>query len=383
MSQGVSFQCPNCGSPLAFDPAVGAQRCAACGSVFAPPGPDAGGPVGGGPGGGAADGRLTGDIGQSGRRQTPPAARPEAAAGPAREAGSGLSQAECRNCGAQIITATATRASTFCAYCHSPVVLTGQLSQDLAPDTVVPFAIGADQALRIFDAWISKKRYVAPGFYSRERVDRLDGVYFPYFAIDARADLRVEGTAHYSTGSGRRTHHHYFHVMREGEVQVENLPQEALRASRADKMINRLLPWNMTRQEPFRAEYLAGFQTERRDLDFEQVAAEAAYQVDLAGRRLLATDVFGRDRRFRDLRLWGVSQIREWRRRYTLLPAWVLFYIAPGGELYYFGVNGQTGEAVGRLPLNRGKLLRDSILLSIAGVLVVVLGFWLRWLVGW
>jgi hypothetical protein len=259
------------------------------------------------------------------------------------------------------------------------VVLVGQVTAELAPDTVVPFTISAERAREIFHRWISKKRYLKAGFYSRHRIDRLNGVYFPYFAVDAQASVRVEGTAHYSTGVGKSASHHYYHVMREGEVQIENLPQEALRVSRADKMINRLLPWDLTRQVAFRPEYLSGFQTERRDLDFGQVAPEAAHHVDLAARRLMATDVFARNQRFQDVRLWGVTHIRRWRHRYTLLPAWVLFYIAPTREVYYFGINGQTGEAVGRLPINKTKLMAHSAVLTAVGVIVTIIGLWLGW----
>ncbi|MDR2565497.1 MAG: TFIIB-type zinc ribbon-containing protein [Bifidobacteriaceae bacterium] len=353
MSQAVDYKCPNCGSALVFDPGLGRVRCQGCGSTFDPP---------------AAPVEPLGPA-ISGGAKAAVAARAAEAAAP-----TGLSQVECRSCGAQIVVATQTEASTTCAYCHSPVVLVGQLSGGLAPDTVVPFSIRADQAREIFDRWISKKRYVQAGFYSRRRIDKLDGVYFPYFAVDAQADVQVEGTAHFTTGAGKYQRDHYFHVLREGEVQIENLPQEALRANRADKMINRLLPWDMTKQVPFAPQYLAGFQTERRDLDFGQVAVEVGHHLDLASRRLMATDVFQGDKRLRDMKLWGVTKIRRWRHRYTLLPAWVLFYTAPGGELYYFGINGQTGEAAGRLPINEGKLKRDAFLISAAGGLVVLAG---------
>ncbi|MDR1442848.1 MAG: hypothetical protein LBJ02_10805, partial [Bifidobacteriaceae bacterium] len=128
-------------------------------------------------------------------------------------------------------------------------------------------------------------------------------------------------------------------------------------------------------------QYLVGFQTERRDLDFEEVAPQAAHEVDMAGRRLMAQDIFSRNWVFEDVELWGTTRIKQWRHRYTLLPAWVLFYTAATGEVFYFGINGQTGEAVGRLPLNRSKLIRDSVLISVVGVVVALFGL-LRILVG-
>ncbi|MDR2114210.1 MAG: TFIIB-type zinc ribbon-containing protein [Bifidobacteriaceae bacterium] len=360
MSQAIDYKCPNCGSEVIFDPGLGRLRCIGCGTVFESPEQVTGGTLG--------------QMGQA----TLAAAPADAATAAQQAAASGsLDQVECRSCGAQIVVASGTQASTECAYCHSPVVLIGQLAQGLQPDSVVPFQVAEDQARNIFHQWISKKRYVQAGFYSRERIDKLDGVYFPYFAVDAQLDVQAEGTAHYSVHRNKNTEHHYYTVVREGEVQIANLPQEALKASRANKMINRLLPWDLTRQVEFTPQYLSGFQSERRDLDFNDVQNDVMYHLDLAGRRLLATDVFQGNRRYQDLKLWGASRLKQWKHRYTLLPAWVLFYIAPGGELFYFGINGQTWEAVGRLPVNSRKLLRDSAVISGLGALVSVLGLYL------
>ncbi|MDR1441217.1 MAG: TFIIB-type zinc ribbon-containing protein, partial [Bifidobacteriaceae bacterium] len=290
---------PDAVQPVAGPPVVG--QAAPAGAAGAPPGapgpgvPAAPGTEGPAPG---ATGAAPGEAGAAGSGAVAPGAAGVPAEGapgqasPPPAAPTGLSNVECRSCGAQIVVATQTQASTICVYCHSPVVLIGQVSMGLQPDSVVPFTINSEQAREIFHRWISKKRYVQAGFYSRDRIDKLDGIYFPYFAIDAQADVEAEGTAHYTTSSNDSVDHHYFHVRRAGEVQIENLPQEALQSTRSDKMINRLLPWNLTRQVPFAPQYLVGFQTERRDLDFEEVAPQAAHEVDMAGRRLMAQDIF-------------------------------------------------------------------------------------------
>ncbi|MDR1826011.1 MAG: TFIIB-type zinc ribbon-containing protein [Bifidobacteriaceae bacterium] len=288
---------------------------------------------------------------------------------------SGLDAVECTSCGAQILVSGGTLASTICMYCHSPVVLKGQLAAALAPDAVVPFAINAEKARDLFHAWISRKRYLKTGFYSRARIDKLDGVYFPYFAVDADMQCVAGGIGHWTTGTGKDRQDHYQEFGRSGRIVVVDLPQEALRANRANKMINRLLPWDLSQEQPFQPQYLAGFQTERRDLDFQDVAPEVAAHLDLAAKRLIANDVFADVRQYEDLSVYGSTTITEWKHRYTLLPAWVLFYTAPGGEMYYFGVNGQTGETAGRLPVNTRKLALHATLMSIAGAFVSILGF--------
>ena len=41
--------------------------------------------------------------------------------------------------------------------------------------------------------------------------------------------------------------------------------------------------------------------------------------------------------------------------RYVLLPVWIMTYRS-GSEMYYFAMNGQTGEVCGKLPINTKKL---------------------------
>ena len=46
----------------------------------------------------------------------------------------------CPSCGAEIV-AQETTASTYCCYCHNPVVLSGSLDGKYRPDGLIPFEI--------------------------------------------------------------------------------------------------------------------------------------------------------------------------------------------------------------------------------------------------
>jgi hypothetical protein len=248
------------------------------------------------------------------------------------------------------------------------MVLLDQLSGEFAPDTVVPFAISREQAQAILEAWLVGKRYLAPEFYSKLRQDPLIGVYFPYIVIDADLETTAEGGGSFPDSVSHR-------VWASGQIQIENLIQPALRATRADQVMNRLQPWDLRRQVPFTPGYLAGFQTERRDLDFADVATETAVHADMAARCVLATQVFKAYDRCSLLKLWGFSTVRRHRHHHTLLPAWVVYYLPVEGELRYFGVNGQTGEAVGSLPVDLPKLNRHAAGFGALLGLAVVLFF--------
>ncbi|MDR0365976.1 MAG: hypothetical protein LBH68_03995, partial [Bifidobacteriaceae bacterium] len=343
MSGTETYPCPGCGTALVFEPATGALACASCRSRYQVP-----------------DAAQVASAGQAGDEQLD---RPGS-----------LAEATCTACGAEVIAHTQTLASTHCAYCRSPLVLTGQLTAELQPDSVVPFTIDHEQATAILKQWVGKRRYVPKDFYSADRVDKLTGCYFPVYAVDAAMDVEVEGTGRKTVTQGIG-----YLIEAAGQVQIENLPVDALRTSVARPLMDVLQPWDLRRSVPFRPHYLSGFTTERRDMEFTEVEPAAGKHLGRSGRRVMATELFRtlnwqlQSNRFGELQLWGQTKIQTWRHRYALVPAWLIFYTGTGGEQYFFGINGQTGETQGSLPHDRRKLDRETWGITLATVLVALL----------
>ena len=135
----ITYKCPNCDGGLIFDPSSQKYHCEFCLSDFTQEELDA----------------LKPDDSQA-------------------------VLYTCPSCGAQIVT-DETTAATFCYYCHNPVVLSGRLTGQFAPDYVIPFQIDRDKAKEIFAQWIAKKKYVPDAFYSGKQIETMTGVYFPYW----------------------------------------------------------------------------------------------------------------------------------------------------------------------------------------------------------
>ena len=63
--------------------------------------------------------------------------------------------------------------------------------------------------------------------------------------------------------------------------------------------------------------------------------------------------------------------IRDAKWQYAMLPVWVMTYKhKEDGKMYYFAMNGQTGKICGKLPVDKGKLLK-----LFAGIFVPVFAF--------
>ena len=52
----------------------------------------------------------------------------------------------------------------------------------------------------------------------------------------------------------------------------------------------------------------------------------------------------------------------------------LIFSSSKDGKMYYYTMNGQSGKVVGKLPLDRGKVVRLFLAVTIPGFLLGLLG---------
>ena len=98
----------------------------------------------------------------------------------------------CPSCGSAVIT-DETTVATHCYYCHNPIILEGKLTADMRPEKALPFTISKEMAVERFMQWVSKKKFVPRGFFAKEQVKNIQGVYYPHFVTDCKVDGAYEG----------------------------------------------------------------------------------------------------------------------------------------------------------------------------------------------
>ena len=340
----ITYKCPNCDGGLEFDPGTQTFRCAWCGSAFTKEELD---------------------------RQQPAAQSETAADAAPDEAGKGQPLLySCPSCGAQIVT-DETTAATFCYYCHNPVVLAGRLEGAFRPDKVLPFVIQREEAVERFLAWVKKKKFVPEDFFSEQQIQRLTGVYYPYWMVDSDRYAEAEGTGTkvrtWTTGDTRYTETRYFQVVRGGRAVFRDLAKSALK--KADRDLAELVqPFDSSKMQDFSMGYLSGFQAEKRDMERSDFQEDVDRELDR-----YTTDLLRRNAgEYATLSLsaprYGEGG-QHW--YYALLPVWTLTYQGNNGKTYYYLMNGQTGEVWGMLPVSWKKLA--ALFLSVAGALFALL----------
>ena len=284
----------------------------------------------------------------------------------------------CPSCGAELVTEETT-ASTFCYYCHNPVVLSGKLEGRYRPDYVVPFEMDKKKAEDIFKMWIGRKKYVPKNFYSPKQMELLDGIYYPYWLYDCRVDGRITAeagkTAISTRGSIEYRETSRYEVERRGTMDVKNVTRNALK--KADHRLSEgVLPFDMEKLHSFEAGYLSGFKAERRDMEKEEYEQEVSTEIKNYAVDQLKNSISGYD-------TVSVKEHEEkvlseqW--KYALMPVWVLTYRDSKNEkLYYFAMNGQSGKICGVLPVDYKRLagLFSAIFFPLF-VLFLIVGYFL------
>ncbi len=333
----ITYKCPNCDGGLIFDPESGTYACEYCLSKFTQEEID------------------VKEQPETGEKQASAVAY------------------HCPSCGAEIIT-DETTAATFCFYCHNPIVLSGKLEGEYLPDGIIPFKITKEEALEKFQEWIGKKKFIPRGFYSKRQIEKMSGVYFPYWIYGCETDSYMNGNAKdiriWRVGDIEYTETKIFDIRRAGTVAFRHLPKTALQKAQ-NAMLKGIFPYEFGAMEKFHMGFLSGFQAEKRDIDKQSLTEEIRKEILEFSQKRMRDTVSGHN----TFRIESQNhQIREEDFQYTLLPVWVLTYRERGNQVYYFALNGQTGEIVGKLPVDRKKLLCLGTVIFAAVFALLLLG---------
>lgn len=377
----ITYKCPNCGGGLKFDPKTQKYQCEFCLSSFTQEELKELKPQEGSQrevSGVEADyyekpENDTLEGLKAGGKENPASEEEKGAAAASEDSGKKAVGAAvvytCPSCGANIVTEKNT-AATFCYYCHSPIVLEGQLSGNYLPDKVLPFKFDKKAAEEKFLSYTGHKKFVPKAFFSKDQIEKLSGVYYPFWVYDCEIDAELSCNADrirtWTSGDREFTETNVYHVERAGKVSVQNLSRNAL--SDTDKnLVESVMPYRLKEAEPFSMGYLQGFVAQKRDIESAEVSGELKKKAQKYANRTMRktlseyTTTSG-----------VVSDYRTENENfsYMLLPLWLLTYKALDGKKYYFAMNGQTGEIHGKLPVDAGKL---SMVSGIIGALVFAL----------
>lgn len=353
----VQYKCPNCGAELTFDPAHQNFSCEYCDSTYTE----------------AEMQTLYQQMEQQAKANADPEADTLESEKDEKAFEEGTRLYTCQNCGAQII-AEAETAATFCYYCHAPVVLAGRLSGEYCPAYVLPFALNREDALDKFHKWCKKRWFLPKGFTSEKQLEKMSGVYVPFWVTNCQADTYVGGIAKrvrsWTEGDYRVTETQEYQVERAAMIPYRGVPADGSQKIE-DALMDAIEPFPYAKMKKFSMQYLSGFMAQKYDVSYEQVLPRVQQRVEESSFNLLRSDIKG----YSSVVLTQKQAVmRNIQHDYVLLPVWFMNYHYRGKD-YNFAMNGQNGTQAGTPPLSWGKaLLFSGILAVVIMVISLLLG---------
>ena len=278
----------------------------------------------------------------------------------------------CSSCGAEIM-AENTTAATFCIYCHSPVVLAGRLAGDYKPNKVIPFTVTKAQAVETFKKWVSKKKFVPTDFKSEQQLEKMVGLYVPFWLADCHATASVNAIGKnirtWSSGSYRYTETKEYAVDRAATLNFKGVPADG--ASKIeDNLMQAIEPFDYEQIKPFSMSHLSGFLADKYDVNKADVFPIIKKRVDNGCEDLIRQSITG----YSSVTMNNLkNNILNTNWNYALLPVWFMTYNY-NGKMYEFAINGQTGKTAGLPPLSTKKLLAFCGGFALALTLILTIG---------
>lgn len=340
----VTYQCPNCGAGLIFDPEKQIFKCEFCLSEF-----------------------TESELEQTDAHQKAVHAQEQA-----EEFCEHMNMYSCPSCGAEII-ADENTAADFCYYCHNPIVLAGRLTGEKQPTRIIPFKYDKDAAKEKFLAFAKKKWFVPRDFTDPKQIEKISGIYFPFWVTDADTDSQINARGTkvrtWIDGEYSYTEESIFNVYRRGDIHFEDIVNSAL-TDVDKKMIEGILPYPPEAHEDFSMTYLTGFLAKKRNIEREALTEAVRNKIDKYSETLLRRTAQG----YTTLTVLNRDvRIKKSHWDYSLMPVWMLTYKDKKGKIYTYAMNGYTGKIYGEMPISPKKLTIGAVISAVGSALLAAL----------
>lgn len=277
----------------------------------------------------------------------------------------------CKNCGAKII-ADENTASTFCVYCGNTAILKSKLSGKFAPSKIIPFKKSKDEALEAFRN-LSKGKPLMPKFFNKkENIEKLSGVYIPFwlYSVSTDGNINVSATkvTTWTSGDISYTKTDTYEVVREGKMKYDRIPVDGSTRF-ADDLMNTIEPFNYNDMVDYNHAYLSGFLAEKYDVESKKGEAIAKQRAEETTKSTFLSSISGYASTI--VKNSNINEVID-NVEYVLLPVWMV-NVKYKDEYYTFAMNAQTGEFVGNIPISKERAIAFGIGIFLGVALIVLL----------
>ena len=287
---------------------------------------------------------------------------------------------KCSGCGAEVVINTNEATNARCHWCRSILSINSQIDNGAIPDVVLPFSLSKEEAQKKIQSFVDERtKYANEEFKKEFTTKNIMGVYFPYMLVDANCHGTFKGQGEhlvkkYTVKRNDRTETRYdadlYQIERDFDITIDDLTIESsldkLNKNSKDKttnIINSIMPFDTENCVKYKGNYLAGYTSEKRDINVSNIEDKVDNELKDVTRHSLNDKMSFYNRgikwEYEDLKVKG----KQWVSAY--LPVWLYSYQDQNKVLHYVAVNARTGETMGSVPMNKGKILRTAFLIDL------------------
>jgi len=237
-------------------------------------------------------------------------------------------------------------------------MIPGRFSGSYRPDWIIPFKKTRDDARKALEAFYRGKRLLPDDFKAKNHVDKLQGLYVPFWLFSAdctgRADYQGTRKRYYETSDARIINTDHYRVVRKGEVSFDKIPVDG--SSKMDDLyMESIEPFDYDSMETFTPAYFTGYVADTYDISHNdsEKRADSRLSSSFLGMLEATAAPYYVTLSAEDGSIYKTRSNVS----YAMVPVWIVT-TRYKDKPYTFMMNGQTGVFVGSLPIDKGKLAR-------------------------
>jgi DNA-directed RNA polymerase subunit RPC12/RpoP len=337
------YKCPNCSGAVKFDSGIQKMKCPYCDAEF----------------------EMAAVAEYQKQMEKPETDHFEIDVGKAGQAWDesdlgDLSTGSCPSCGAELI-GDANTIATVCPCCGNTQIMQKRIQGILKPEYVIPFRLDKKAAKEALLEFYKGKKLLPNFFKSENRINSIQGLYVPFWLFDAKAQGNVSFKATkvlaWSDSSYNYSKTDFYSVQREGCIGFEKISVDGSEKMDDDYM-DAIEPFDYGKLTNFQSAYLSGYIAEKYDVGIEASKERAIKRIKNSVESQFRSSVTGYTSVTKERS--GIT-VENGKVRYALFPVWIL-NSKYNNENCQFIMNGQSGLIVGRLPVDKGKAAKYSLL---------------------
>jgi hypothetical protein len=286
---------------------------------------------------------------------------------------------QCQSCKA-VSVFDPERVGQNCDFCGSPALVDyKEIKAPIRPQSLLPFVVTDTQVREQIRQWYASKWLAPNKLKSRALVDRVHGVYIPYWTFDAHvvcpwtaeAGHYYYTTETYREGGQTRTRQvrHVRWVPASGEI-THFFDDEPVPGTRgvSHSLLAQVEPFPTSELKPYDTAFLSGFVVEHYQIVLFDAAQRSQEAMTQKLYQMCASQIPGDT--YRNLQIHPTFSGQTF--KHILVPVWLLTYNF-GAKAFQVVVNGVTARMAGQYPKSPWKIALLVLLAIIAFIVIMML----------